>query len=144
MRDQIRIRNVTFHGYHGVYEWEQKQGQRFIFSARLFVDMDKAGCSDELTDTVNYGAVLTHLLSFLKNNRFQLLERAVTAALQDTMLAFPLIDEMELELQKPDAPIDADFETVSVVRSLKRATAYIALGSNMGNRCFSTSACSTL
>ena len=62
MRDQILIRNVSFHGYHGVYEWEQKQGQRFIFSARLFVDMDKAGCSDELTDTVNYGflRILAH------------------------------------------------------------------------------------
>ncbi|MCR5418420.1 MAG: 2-amino-4-hydroxy-6-hydroxymethyldihydropteridine diphosphokinase [Lachnospiraceae bacterium] len=134
MRDQIRIRNVSFHGYHGVYEWEQKQGQRFIFSARLFVDMEKAGKTDGLEDTVNYGSVLKHILEFLENNRFQLLEKVVTRALEDTMQAFPLINEMELELEKPDAPIEADFETVSVCRSLKRARAYIALGSNMGDK----------
>ncbi len=144
-RDFILIKNVEFFGYHGVYDYERGEGQRFLYSVRLFSDMDKPGDSDELEDTVDYGAVTSFLSSYLREHPFKLLEAAVTKSLQELLLAFELPEGAELTLQKPDAPIDEPFETVSVTRRMFWHDVYIGLGSNMGDRSgFITSAVSAI
>ena len=50
------------------------------------------------------------------------------------LLEIPGLMEVELELEKPWAPIGLHLETVSVAIRRKWHTVYIALGSNMGDR----------
>ncbi|MBR4758744.1 MAG: 2-amino-4-hydroxy-6-hydroxymethyldihydropteridine diphosphokinase [Lachnospiraceae bacterium] len=133
-QDFILIKNVEFFGYHGVYDYERGEGQRFLFSAKLFLDIEKPGETDELEDTVDYGAVTSFLSAYLKDHPFKLLEAAVARAMEEAMLAFPMLDGMELTLQKPEAPIDEPFETVSVTRQISWHDVYIGLGSNMGDK----------
>ncbi len=133
-RDFILIKNVEFFGYHGVYDYERGEGQRFLFTARLFLDLDRPGESDELEDTVDYGAVTAFLSAYLKEHPFKLLEAATAKAIEETMLQFPMLEGMELTLQKPEAPIGEPFETVSVTRQMAWHEVYIGLGSNMGDK----------
>jgi hypothetical protein len=44
-------------GRHDLNVQENKLGQKFVVDAQLFCDLQKAGLSDELTDTVDYGDV---------------------------------------------------------------------------------------
>ena len=134
MKDCIFIQNITFYAHHGVYEYETREGQRFIVSARLFTDLDAAGKSDNLEDTVHYGQVSEFLVSFLTEHTYKLLEMAVEKTMEAVMLAFPALKGIELTLQKPDAPIELEFETVGVTRQMWRHVAYVGLGSNMGER----------
>ncbi len=134
MKDHILIKNLEFYAHHGVYEYETREGQRFIVSARLFTGLSDSGESDRLEETVHYGQVSEFLVSFLTENTYKLLEKAVQSCMEAVMLEFPLLDGIELTLQKPDAPIELEFETVAVTRTMYRHTAYIGLGSNMGDR----------
>ncbi|MBO4337311.1 MAG: 2-amino-4-hydroxy-6-hydroxymethyldihydropteridine diphosphokinase [Lachnospiraceae bacterium] len=132
--DIISIENVEIYAYHGVYKDETDKGQRFIFSARLYLDMGKCSRSDGILDTVHYGNVAEELSTFLTENVFALMETAVTRAAMHIMSEYPMLEGIELTLQKPDAPIELEFETVSVSRSFFRHDLYIGLGSNIGDK----------
>lgn len=132
--DQIKIDGLRFFARHGVYDFETKQGQTFEVSAVLETNTRPAGISDNLEDSVSYAEVAQLLYDELTQNTYRLLEAAAENACRSVLLHFPKIHAITLELCKPDAPIDLDFQSVSV--KIRRAwhTAYIALGSNLGDK----------
>lgn len=132
--DQIRIDNVRFFARHGVFEFERERGQNFVFSAVLDTDTRRAGLSDQLEDSTSYADVAQFLVDFLTRNTYRLLEAAAEQACRAVLHRFPLIRGITLELKKPDAPIDLDFESVSVRIHRFWHTAYVALGSNLGDK----------
>ncbi len=132
--DQIKIDGLRFFAHHGVYDFETEQGQMFELSAVLETDTRPAGISDNLEDSVSYAEVAQLLHDELTKNTYRLLEAAAEKACRSVLLHFPKIHAITLELRKPDAPIELDFQSVSV--KIRRAwhTAYIALGSNLGDK----------
>lgn len=46
-----------FHGYHGVLIEERKLGQKFIVDMDVFLDLKKAGLTDNLEHTVSYASI---------------------------------------------------------------------------------------
>lgn len=131
---QIKISGLRIFANHGVYEEERRLGQDFYVNATLFVNMEKSGSSDELADAVNYGSVCAFMHQFLTGNTFRLLEKAVTQTIKAVLKEFPLLDGMEMELCKPQAPISLPFDNISVKRSLFWHTVYLSIGSNMGDK----------
>lgn len=132
--DTITITNLKIYAYHGVYEEEKINGQNFYVNAKLYLDMEKAAATDDVLDSVHYGMVCEAIHEFLTTNQFALLETCVTETIKYILKSFPLLDGMEMELCKPEAPISLSFENVSVKRELFWHDAYIALGSNMGDK----------
>ena len=132
--DRICIRGLRLRANHGVYAWENRKGQTFIVNAVLFTDTRKAGRSDELSDSTNYGSVCQLLTEYLQTNTFKLIEAAAEGAAHALLLAFPLVQEVELELCKPEAPIGLPFENVSVCIKRGWHRVYLGLGSSIGDR----------
>lgn len=132
--DQIRIKNLRVYAYHGVYEQEKEKGQNFCVSAVLSVDMEQAGTSDEIGDAVDYGAVCLFIAEFMQENRFDLLEAVAGRLAEAVLFAFPAVKRIELEVDKPDAPIPLRFDSVSVRIERGWHRVFIALGSNMGDK----------
>ena len=132
--DEIRIRELQIFAHHGVYDFETENGQNFYVNAVLYTDTKKAGKTDELTNSTNYGEVCQFLTDFLTQNTYKLLEAAVEHAAAELLRRFPLIKGVELELRKPEAPIPLPFGSVSVCIERFWHTAYVALGSNMGDK----------
>ena len=132
--DQIRIKNLRIFAYHGVYEQEKEQGQNFIVNAVLHVDMEKAGRSDDIADAVDYGAVCLFIDEYMRENRFDLLEAVAEHVTKELLFTFPAIRLVEMEIEKPNAPIPLRFDSVSVKITRGWHKAFIALGSNMGNK----------
>lgn len=133
-KDKITIQGLEVFARHGVYPEENTLGQKFLINARLYTDTRKAGQTDCLEDSVNYGEVCLHMTEFMKNNTFRLLERAAERLAEELLLTWPSLESVDLEIQKPWAPIGLPLQTVSVEISRAWHTAYIALGSNMGDR----------
>lgn len=132
--DQIRIKNLRVYAYHGVYEQEKEKGQNFCVSAVLSVDMERAGRSDEIEDAVDYGAVCLFIAEFMQENRFDLLEAVAGRLAEAVLFAFPAVKRIELEVDKPDAPIPLRFDSVSVKIERGWHRIFVALGSNMGDK----------
>lgn len=132
--DRIYIKKLEFFAKHGVFPEENVLGQKFVISAVLHTDVREAGKTDDLTKSIHYGEVSQMMKDYLESHTFCLLERAVETLAKKMLLEIPGLMEVELELEKPWAPIGLHLETVSVAIRRKWHTVYIALGSNMGDR----------
>ena len=132
--DEIRIYGLECYAYHGVYEEEKKKGQRFVINATLYQNMDKASGTDEITDSTHYGQVCEFMNRFMQENPKNLLE-AVAGSMADAVLSsFPLLQGIDLEIEKPEAPIPLPFQTVSVKLHRSWHKVYLSVGSNMGDK----------
>ena len=132
--DVIKIENLEIYAYHGVFEEEKKQGQKFYINAVLYTDLRKSGMSDNLRDSTHYGEVCLQMQKSMTAQNFDLIERAAWKTAEDVLLHFPLIQKITLELRKPNAPIPMNFESVSVEITRGWHKVYIAFGSNMGEK----------
>lgn len=132
--DRIYIKRLEFFAKHGVFPEENVLGQKFIISAVLHTDIREAGKTDDLAKSIHYGEVSHMMKTYLEEHTFALLERAVETLAEKMLLEIPGLEKVELELEKPWAPIGLPLETVSVAIERRWHRAYIALGSNMGER----------
>ncbi|MBP5281349.1 MAG: 2-amino-4-hydroxy-6-hydroxymethyldihydropteridine diphosphokinase [Lachnospiraceae bacterium] len=132
--DEIRIDNLEIFGYHGVYATEKEKGQRFYVNAVLFLDTSKAGRTDDLSLSVNYGEVCHKLTDWFNREKVDLLETVAERLAERLLWEFPLLSEVELEIRKPQAPIGLPFESVSVRIRRGWHQAYLSIGSNIGDR----------
>lgn len=131
--DRIKITGLKIFAHHGVFKEETENGQDFYVNAVLYVGMEKSGRTDDLEDAVNYGSVCQFIHAFLTEHTYKLLEKAVSETILATLQEFPMLDGMEMELCKPQAPIGLPFENVSVTRAKSWHTAYLSIGSNIGD-----------
>lgn len=132
--DIIRISELEVYAYHGVYADEREKGQFFYVNADLFTDTRKAGMTDDLDYSTNYGTVCEFIADFMKNNTYNLIETAAEQLAQALLLEFKLVKSVLLEIRKPSAPIALEFGSVSVEIIRGWHEAYIAFGSNLGDR----------
>lgn len=132
--DEIHIENLEFFARHGVFPEETKLGQKFIVSLVMYMNTRRAGCCDDLTKSVDYGAVSHFITEFMHNNTYQLIEAAAENLVEGLLLKFPLLEGIELELKKPWAPIGLPVEYASVKIRRFWHKAYLSMGSNMGDK----------
>ena len=133
-KDEIHIDRLQVFAHHGVYPEETRLGQTFYVNAVLYTDMRRAGSSDELDHTVDYGAVCRFIAGWMQDNTCKLLEAVAGRMAEALLLKYGMVSAVSLEIVKPFAPVRLPFEGISVkvYRSWHRA--YIALGSNLGDR----------
>ncbi|MGN0345331.1 MAG: 2-amino-4-hydroxy-6-hydroxymethyldihydropteridine diphosphokinase [Lachnospiraceae bacterium] len=132
--DKIEIEKLTVFGNHGVYPEENVLGQKFLVSLVLHADTRKAGLTDDLECSINYGDVSRYVKQFFEENTFKLLERVAEKLAESLLLRYSLLEEVDVKIEKPWAPITIPVESVGVEISRGWHKAYIALGSNMGDK----------
>lgn len=132
--DEIIIENLEVFANHGVFPEETRLGQKFLVSMHLHVDTRRAGLTDELTASVHYGEVCEFVTAYLKEHTYKLIEAAAEQTARAVLLRWPLIRGLTFELKKPWAPVGLPLESVSVRIERRWHRAYIALGSNMGDK----------
>ena len=133
-RDRIHIKNLEIFAKHGVFPEENVLGQKFIVSAVLYTSTREAGQTDDLTKSIHYGEVSHFIRRFLEDHTYQLLETVAERLAEELLLKTERLEGVRLEIKKPWAPVGLPLETVSVEIERSWHTAYIALGSNMGDK----------
>lgn len=132
--DIIKIENLEIYAHHGAFEEETRLGQAFFVNARLYTSTRQAGLTDELRCSTHYGEVCLFIRDYLTGHTFRLLEAAAEQLARQLLLAFPRVRALTLEIRKPSAPIPLPFQSVSVEITRGWSRAYVAFGSNLGDR----------
>ncbi len=132
--DEIRVKKLEVFAHHGVYPKETEEGQIFYINAVLYTDTSRAGKSDELEHTVDYGSLCRFITGWMQENTCRLLEAVAEKMSEAILLRYERVRAMDLEIEKPFAPIPLPFENISVKIHRGWHRAYVALGSNMGDR----------
>lgn len=132
--DKIEIKNLEIFANHGVFPEENILGQKFVISATLYTDTRKAGLTDELTASIHYGEVSHMITKFTKEHTYKLLEALAENLCQMLLQELPLLKMITLRVEKPWAPVGLPLETVAVEITRRWHTAYVAFGSNLGDK----------
>ena len=132
--DIINIKNLEIFAKHGVLPAEKKYRQKFLVSAKLYLNLREAGKSDNLEQTIDYAQVTLDIKEFIENNTFNLIEKVAEELAEKLLIENPKLQEVQIEISKPEARINANFETVSVEVKRCRHTVYLSIGSNIGDR----------
>lgn len=132
--DKIIIKDLELYCRHGVFPEENVLGQKFLFSAILYLSTREAGKTDELEKSINYGEICHFIKEFMEEHTFKLLEAVLENLAEAILLKWTQIEELTLEVKKPWAPVGLPLDTVAVEITRRWHTAYIALGSNMGEK----------
>lgn len=111
--DRIELRGIRAFGHHGVLPHEQELGQTFIVDVALELDLAPAGASDDLTDTVDYGALSGDLAAVVTDERYDLIERLATR-LAEVCLARASVTAATVTVHKPHAPVPVTLADVAV------------------------------
>jgi dihydroneopterin aldolase len=111
--DQIALTGLTVRGNHGVFDFERRDGQDFIVDVTLEVDLQIAAASDDIADTVHYGALAEALAAVIAGEPVNLLE-TLAERLAHVCLADRRVAAATVTVHKPQAPIPLSFADVSV------------------------------
>jgi len=155
---KIFVKDLKLYGYHGVREHEKKDGQYFLFNIDIHIkDSDYTG-RDELENTLSYSDVIREVKKINKSKKFDLLETFCQALANKIIKMSVLVESVIVRIKKPSPPIDEKLDAVGVEYILDKDgcrsigagnlksgnikksktgdlnTAYLSLGSNMGNR----------
>lgn len=112
--DTITLTGITAIGYHGVFDYEKRDGQPFIVDAILSLDLVEAGATDDLSTTAHYGEVAEVIAALIRGEAFDLIEKLAVRIANDILEGFTIVDAVEVTVHKPKAPIQVPFGDVSV------------------------------
>lgn len=111
--DVITLTGLRGYGYHGVFAHEKREGQEFTVDVALHVDMRRAAASDDVADTVDYGAVSEAVVAVITGEPLDLIE-TLSQRIADAVLAFAGVQAVDVTVHKPHAPITVPFDDVTV------------------------------
>lgn len=117
--DRLTLRGITGFGHHGVLDFEREQGQRFVVDVECTLDLRPAARSDDLGDTVDYGALAEAIRDDIESDPLHLVE-ALAERVARTCLARPLVEEVSVTVHKPDAPMPVEVDAVAVTVTRSR------------------------
>lgn len=132
--DQIIIEKLETFGYHGVFQEENFLGQKFVVDATLFLDTRKAGTTDDLEQSLDYGEVCQMIKKIVETEQFSLIEALAEEIATRLLIKFELLTKVNITVKKPWAPVKINVDTVGVRIERGWHTAYLSIGSNMGDR----------
>ncbi len=111
--DKIILKGLEFFAYHGVMPEERTLGQKFILDVELFLDLQPAGLTDDLTRTINYAQVFETVQSIVCTRSYHLIEAVAEAVAKELLEQFPL-NQVTVRVKKPQAPIPGQFAWLAV------------------------------
>ncbi|WP_280269447.1 dihydroneopterin aldolase [Nocardia wallacei] len=117
--DRIELRGLRAYGHHGCFDFERRDGQEFVVDITLWLDFTAAAASDELGDTVDYGALAGRAVAIVEGEPRNLIE-TVVSEIADDVMTDPRVAAAEVVVHKPSAPIPHTFADVRAVATRSR------------------------
>nr|CAB3457880.1 unnamed protein product [Digitaria exilis] len=114
-------KDKLFHGFHGVKQEEKTLGQKFAVDVDAWMDLSTAGESDSISDTVSYMDIYRIVKDVVEGPSRNLLESVAHQIASATLLKFPQISAVRVEVKKPHVAIQGiiDYLGVEIVRYRK-------------------------
>jgi dihydroneopterin aldolase len=120
MSDQLAVRGIEVHAHHGVLDFERRDGQTFLIDLLLDLDTRAAAASDDLAETVDYGALVSEVVAAVEKDPVDLIE-TLAQRIADVCLGRPRVASVQVTVHKPHAPIAATFRDVALTINRSRS-----------------------
>jgi len=118
--DTIRLKNISFYGYHGNSASERDIGSQFQVDVELNVDTTLPGKTDQLKDAIDYRTVFNIVESVIVNGSFRLIER-IAEEITRKILKQVNVDNAKVKVRKLKPPVNGilDYVEIEIERTAK-------------------------
>ena len=114
MSDKISIKGIKGFGFHGVFDFEKRDGQYFFADLDIEIDLTAASNSDLLSDSVDYSLLTAIAKEAIEKLQFDLIER-LAGFIADTIREnFPAVQSIAVTVHKPSAPVSESVTDIAV------------------------------
>lgn len=110
----IELKGIKGYGYHGVFANEREIGQEFFVDVLAELDLSAAIESDDLADSVDYGAIAKLVETEIKGEPCNLIEKLGGRIANQILNNFEKIESVSITVHKPSAPLGVSATDVSV------------------------------
>lgn len=117
--DRVTLTGIAALGHHGVFDFERERGQRFVVDLTCSLDLGPAARTDDLTRTIDYGALAQAVVADIQGDPLNLIE-ALADRIARTCLAHEAVRSVEVTVHKPQAPVPVEFADVAVTLTRSR------------------------
>ena len=100
--DKIYVEDLRVKATIGIFDWEKKIQQDVSISYEIPHDNVKAAKADAIEATTDYKSITKGIISFVENNKFELVETFAEKIAEMVIKDFN-IDEIRLRVSKPGA-----------------------------------------
>jgi 7,8-dihydroneopterin aldolase/epimerase/oxygenase len=118
--DRITLTGIEVFAHHGALPHERELGQRFVVDVALGLDLGPAASSDALADTIDYGRIAARVADAVSGDPCDLIE-SVAGRVADACLSDHRVEEVEVTVRKPHAPLPVLAREVAVTLRRTRA-----------------------
>ena len=132
--DKLYLKDVEIFANHGVFKEEKTLGQKFILSLELDLDLREASKYNDLSKSVHYGELCHEIEREFQKESYDLIETAAEKIAEYVLFNYDLVKGIKVLLKKPWAPIGRHLNYAAVEIERKWNTAYISIGSNIGDK----------
>ncbi len=109
----IRLKNMIFYGYHGVYEFEKEKGTNFEIDLELFTPLAKSSKSDNIEHTINYEDIYELVKKTFGSKSYFLLEK-LADSISRSIFEEHKIEKLIIRVRKINAPLDGKLDSVEI------------------------------
>jgi dihydroneopterin aldolase len=112
-RDAIELHGLRVMGICGALPEEQVRAQPLEIDLEIVADLATAGASDELDDTIDYGALVEAAERVTTSGHFTLLERLATRIAEEVLID-QRVEEVTVSVRKLRPPVPQHLATSGV------------------------------
>ncbi len=109
----IEIEGMEFYAFHGHFEVEKVAGNRFLVNLKIEADLNKAGQTDRLEDTLDYQKVYRMVNEEMAVSS-DLLEHVCQRIINRIKTEFPEVQKVTVKVSKMNPPMGGQIEKVSL------------------------------
>ncbi|GER44815.1 dihydroneopterin aldolase family protein [Striga asiatica] len=117
--DKLVLRGLKFHGFHGVKSEERKLGQKFLIDVDAWMDLQAAGISDSLSDTISYTAIYRQAIrEIVEGTPHNLLESVAHTIASAVLSKYAQVSAVRVQVGKPHVAVlgQVDYLGVEITR----------------------------
>ncbi|MCG9127661.1 dihydroneopterin aldolase [Candidatus Poribacteria bacterium] len=102
--DNIILKDIRFHGFHGVPAEERQVGGHYEVDAILNYSLTDAGNTDIIDHTIDYAKVVDLITEIGTQNSFKLIEALAERIATEIIKQFP-VESVKIKVKKLHPPI---------------------------------------
>jgi len=119
--DRIYLTGISAFAFHGVYENERREGQRFSVDLVAEVDLHPAGISDQLNDSVDYSVMAKIAHDELSGEPCNLIEAVAERIASRVLRECTEVQAVTVTVHKPDADVGVSLSDIAIEIERRRS-----------------------
>lgn len=118
--DRIILSGMQFIGYHGTRPEENRLGQRFVVDVAVQLDLQAAGVSDDLSQTVDYSQIHDRVREIVCGPPLKLTEAVAERIAAAVLHDHPTVVTVAVRVTKPGVRLGETILAGSMVEIVRR------------------------